>query len=55
MRDIKPSVLSKILDHSVIDNLDRTSYHAEFEGLFLLLFRLTYAFIRILLIQTSKR
>jgi hypothetical protein len=28
MRDIKPSVLSKILDHSVLDNLDRTPLHA---------------------------
>ena len=34
MRDIKPSVLSKILDYSVLNNLDRSSLHAEFEGSF---------------------
>ena len=28
MRDIKPSVLSKILDYSVLNNFDRSSLHA---------------------------
>lgn len=32
MRDIKPSVLSKIMDYSVLNNFDRSSLHAEFQG-----------------------
>lgn len=34
MRDIKPSVLSKILDYSVLNIFDRSSQHVEFEGRF---------------------
>lgn len=30
MRDIKPSVLSKILDYSVLNYFDKSSLHAEF-------------------------
>lgn len=33
MRDIKPSVLSKILDDSVLTMLDHNEENSEFEGI----------------------
>ena len=37
MRDIKPSVLSRILDHNVLSHLDKSNLKPEFEGTELLI------------------
>ena len=55
MRDIKPSVLSKILDDSVLTMLDHTEENSEFEGICLLIQTFQRFYFNFQLLRKKKK